>query len=203
MRKMIRGGLVMTVVLSVLTGVLYPSLITGMAGLLFPAQAAGSLVSVDGQVVGSALVGQPFARPEYFHGRPSNAGAGYDGTASSGSNLGPTSAKLRDRVASSVDSLRALEAVSGVVPIDAVTASASGLDPHISPAHAALQVARVAAARGVPADAISALVAAHTDGRQLGLLGEPRVNVLLLNIALDSAFQAAAAGARPDSLESK
>lgn len=199
MRAMLRAGLVMTVLLSVLTGLLYPGVFTPVARLLFPSQANGSLVEVDGRVVGSALIGQPFTRDEYFHGRPS--ATGYDGAASGASNLGPTSAKLRDRVAATVDSVRAREGSDAVVPIDAVTASASGLDPHITPAYAALQVDRVAAARGVAPELITQLLERHTEGRQLGVLGEPRVNVLLLNIALDSIYPRTASPVRPDSLE--
>lgn len=199
MRSMLRAGLVMTVLLSVLTGLLYPGVFTPVARLLFPAQANGSLVEVDGRVVGSALVGQPFIRDEYFHGRPS--ATGYDGSASGASNLGPTSAKLRERVAATVDSVRAREGAAAAVPIDAVTASASGLDPHISPAYATLQVNRVAAARGVAPELVTQLLERHTEGRQLGLLGEPRVNVLLLNIALDSIYPRAAVPVRPDSSE--
>lgn len=201
MRTAIRAGLVMTLLLSVLTGLAYPGTFTAVARTLFPAQATGSLVEHDGRVVGSALVGQPFSRAEYFHGRPSNAGAGYDGTASGGSNLGPTSAKLLGRVTEAVDSVRAREETAGAVPIDAVTASASGLDPHISPAYAALQVERVAAARGVSPEQVRAVLDRQTDGRQLGLLGEPRVNVLLLNIALDSLYPAALTAMRADTLE--
>jgi potassium-transporting ATPase KdpC subunit len=181
----LRAGIVLAGLLAVLTGLVYPALVTGIARSVFPAQAAGSLVEVDGRIVGSSLIGQPFTRTEYFQPRPSSAGAGYDAASSGGSNLGPTSAELRDRVADGVDSVRRREAVNSGIPIDAVTASASGLDPHISPANAALQISRVAQARGATPSAIEALVAEHTEGRQLGFLGEPRVNVLLLNIALD------------------
>lgn len=189
----------MTLVLCLITGLLYPGVVTGLAQLIFPRQANGSLVLVNGRVVGSALIGQPFSRPEYFHPRPSAAGSGYDGAASSGTNKGPTDVKLADTlIAARVDSAVLVEgAVKGRVPTDMVTASASGLDPHISPANARLQVARVAKARGVPADRLQILVDAHVEGRQFRLLGEPRVNVLLLNIAVDSAFTPAAA-ARPN-----
>jgi K+-transporting ATPase ATPase C chain len=185
-----RPAIVMTLLLCVLTGVIYPGVVTGLALALFPRQANGSLVEVNGRVVGSALIGQPFTQPYYFHPRPSAAGAGYDATASGGTNKGPTDAKLADTlIAGAVDSVvKNDHAIKGQIPSDMVTASGSGLDPHISPANADLQVARVAEARGVPAAAIGALVSRHTEGRQLGALGEPRVNVLLLNIALDSAF---------------
>lgn len=200
MRTALRAGLVMTVSLSILTGLVYPGTFTVIARTVFPAQASGSLVAYDGRIVGSALVGQSFTRDEYFHGRPSNAGSGYDGMASSGTNLGPTSGTLLGRVIAAVDSVRAREATASAVPIDAVTASASGLDPHISPAYAALQVARVASARGVAAEQVTAVLQRHTAGRQLGLLGEPRVNVLLLNIALDSLHPAASAATRADTV---
>jgi len=156
--------------------------------LLFPHQANGSLVVVNGRVVGSELIGQQFARAEYFHARPSAAGAGYDGSASSGTNKGPTDVKLADTlIAQAVDSEVKLDgAVKGRIPSDLVTSSGSGLDPHISPAGAELQVARVARARGLAETVVRTLVAGHTEGRTLGLLGDPRVNVLSLNLALDS-----------------
>jgi len=179
-------ALKITVLLAVLTGLIYPAVVTGLAQLIFPRQANGSLVEVNGKVVGSELLGQAFTKPEYFHGRPSAAGNGYDGTASGGSNLGPTSQKLIDRVRDDVKKFRAENPTfTGPLPADLVTASASGLDPHISPAAAEAQVARVAAARGASADAIHQLVTANNDGRQLGFLGEPRVNVLKLNLDLD------------------
>jgi K+-transporting ATPase ATPase C chain len=190
LRNQLRPAIVATLVLAVLTGLAYPGLVTALAQLIFPRQANGSLVTVDGRVVGSALIGQPFTRPEYFHPRPSAAGAGYDAAASAGTNKGPTDRELADSlIGPRADSLVAAGvAARGSIPTDMVTASASGLDPHISPANAALQVERVASARGVAAERVRAIVAAHTEGRQLGFLGEPRVNVLLLNIALDSAF---------------
>jgi K+-transporting ATPase ATPase C chain len=177
----------LTVVLTVLTGLVYPALVTGVAQLVFPQQAHGSLVTGDGRIVGSALIGQNFAKPEYFHPRPSAAGSeGYDASASSGSNLGPTSRKLADRVRASIAQYRHENGgYSGPIPADAVTASASGLDPHISPGNALIQAARVAMARGVTTDRVTALVDRHTEKPWLGFLGEPRVNVLELNLDLD------------------
>ena len=191
--KQIRPAIVMTLLLCVLTGFIYPGVVTGLAQVLFRRQANGSLVEVNGKVVGSALIGQSFTQPYYFHSRPSAAGAGYDGTASAGTNKGPTDTKLADTlIAQAIDSVvKNDQAVKGQVPGDMVTASASGLDPHISPENARIQVARVARARGAAPTAVRALVDAHTEGRQFGFFGEPRVNVLLLNIALDSAFAGA------------
>ena len=199
LRGNIRPALVLTLVLCVLTGLIYPGVVTGLAQLLFPAQANGSLVTVNRRVVGSALIGQSFTRPEYFHPRPSAAGAGYDAAASSGTNKGPTDRKLADTlIGARVDSAVAdLRVAKGAVPSDLVTASASGLDPHISPANAQLQVARVARTRGADSAAVRGLVDARTEGRQFGVLGEPRVNVLLLNIAIDSAFPMARVSATP------
>jgi K+-transporting ATPase ATPase C chain len=189
-RKLLRPAILMTLVLCALTGFVYPGIVTGIAQLVFPRQANGSLVSVNGKVVGSALIGQPFSQPYYFHPRPSGAGAGYDAAASAGSNKGPTDRKLADTlVAGRIDSLVAAgEVTKGQVPADMVTASGSGLDPHISPANAYLQVARVARARSADSAAVRRLVDSRVEGRQFGFFGEPRVNVLLLNIALDSAF---------------
>lgn len=188
--RAVRPAVALTALLMLITGVLYPGLVTGIAQLIFPRQADGSLIERDGNVVGSALIGQTFTSPAYFHARPSAAGAGYDGAASSGTNKGPTDRKLADTlIANAVaEALSKDGAVRGEIPTDMVTASGSGLDPHISPANADLQVRRIANARGAAVDAIRALVARHTEGRQLGFLGEARVNVLLLNLALDSAF---------------
>jgi K+-transporting ATPase ATPase C chain len=242
MFKELGPGFRLTLVFTVLMGLLYPAIMTGISELIFPKQANGSLVSVKGNVVGSSLIGQSFAKPEYFHPRPSAAGSGYDATASGGSNLGPTSAKLLhgttktddkskevvdfdgldDRIvhycvdndipyASSVpldqfkdshgdlDDVKLIKAFNdpnaplmftpkSPIPADAVTGSASGLDPHISPANAELQAGRVAKARGVSADQVKPLIAQFSDRADLGFLGEPRVNVLLLNVALDQRF---------------
>ena len=195
LRRQLRPAIVMTLVLCFITGFIYPGIVTGLAQTIFPHQAAGSLVQVNGKVVGSALIGQPFTQPYYFHSRPSAAGSGYDGVASSGTNKGPTDRKLADTlIAGAIDSAVKNDGVAkGKIPGDMVTSSASGLDPHISPANAALQVARVATARGLAPAAVQSLVNAHTEGRQFGFFGEPRVNVLLLNIALDSAITRTAA----------
>jgi len=180
-------GLRFMLLLTILTGILYPLLATGICQLVFYRQANGSMVTAHGRVVGSDLIGQDFTRPEYFHPRPSAAGdKGYDGLASGGSNLGPTSQKLVDRVKASVADFRKQNPdYHGAIPADIVTTSASGLDPHISVAAAEAQADRVAHARGVPPGRIRTLIAALTEGPDLGLLGEPRVNVLRLNLALD------------------
>lgn len=176
----------MTVVTTALLGIVYPLAVTALAQVIFPDKADGSLIKrADGTVVGSALIGQPFSLPGYFRPRPSAAGAaGYDAGASSGSNLGPTSRKLIERVKADVLKLQA-ENPGKPVPVDLVTTSASGLDPHISPAAAEFQVPRVARERGMSEDELRRVVAAHTSGRQFGLLGEPVVNVLELNLDLD------------------
>lgn len=186
-----------TLVTLVVTGLVYPLLVTGLAQVLFSARANGSMVADErGQVVGSALIGQGFTHPAYFHPRPSAAGAGYDATVSSGSNLGPTSRRLADRVARDVARLQQ-EQAAGRIPADLVTASASGLDPHVSPEAALWQVERVARARNVAPERVRAVVQAGVEGRDLGFLGEPRVNVLLLNLALDRQFGKPAAAPRP------
>ena len=242
MLKELGPGLRLTLIFTVLTGLLYPAVMTGVSELIFPKQANGSLVTVGGKVVGSSLIGQPFAKPEYFHPRPSAAGNGYDATASGGSNLGPTSAKLLHGTTKMDDKKNEVVDFDGIslrvvhycvdndipyessipldqfkdshgdlddvklikafnddktpllftpktpIPQDAVTASASGLDPHISPANAETQAARIAKARGVSADQLKQLIPQFTDIADLGFLGEPRVNVLMLNIALDQKF---------------
>ena len=194
--RQIRPAVVMTIALCAITGFAYPAIVTGAAQTLFRRQANGSLVEVNGKVVGSALIGQSFTQPYYFHSRPS--ASTYDATASGGVNKGPTDRKLADTLlAQNIDAVIAADgARKGEIPADMVTASASGLDPHISPANARLQVARVATARGTTPGAVQALVDAHTEGRQFGFFGEPRVNVLLLNIAIDSAFPRRGAGSR-------
>jgi K+-transporting ATPase ATPase C chain len=175
----------MTLATTILLGVIYPLVVTGLAQLIFPRQATGELIQSGGKTIGSHLIGQPFTLPGHFHSRPSTAGpAGYDGTASGGSNLGPTNKSLLDRVSASVETLHA-ENPNVPVPVDLVTSSGSGLDPDISPAAADFQVPRIARARGMSESDVRALVLKHTEGRQLGFLGEPRVHVLDLNLELD------------------
>ncbi len=180
----LRPTLVLLGGLTLLTGVAYPLAITGISQVLMPARAGGSLIEIDGKVVGSRLIGQNFTEPKWFHGRPSaTSAAPYDAASSSGSNLGPLSAKLIDRVKGDAEALKA-ETGAAMLPADAVTTSASGLDPHVSPAFARLQVKRVATARGLAPETLEALIVAGTRDRDLGFLGEPRVNVLELNLAL-------------------
>ena len=190
MWKQLLPAVRMTLTLTVLTGLLYPGVVTGLSQLLFPTAANGSLVQQNGRIIGSALIGQNFTRPEYFQPRPSAAGNdGYDPTASGGSNFGPTSQKLADRVKASVEKFhKENPQYTGPIPADLLTASGSGLDPHISPASASAQAPRVAKVRGVPPEQIQQLIAQSTEDRDLGFLGEPRVNVLRLNLALDDRF---------------
>lgn len=206
MFQQLRAAVVSVLVITILTGLIFPFVITGIARVIFPRQANGSLIEQDGKVVGSALIGQNFAAPGYFHPRPSNAGSGYDAANSSGTNLGPTSDKLIngihkktadgkddpgnfDGIKDLADAYRKENNLSATqdLPSDAVTRSASGLDPEISPANAALQIGRVAKQRGLGEDQVKKLVDDNTAGRQLGILGEPRVNVLKLNLAVDQA----------------
>jgi potassium-transporting ATPase KdpC subunit len=206
MLKQLRPAIVSVLVFTIFTGLIFPSVITMFAKAIFPHQAGGSLIEQNGRVVGSEIIGQNFTAPGYFHPRPSAAGSGYDASASGGTNLGPTSDKLINGIhkklpdgkddPSNFDGIKDLAAAyrtenglpgNAPVPPDAVTRSASGLDPHISPANAALQVGRVARARGLSEDQVEKLVAENTAGRQLGFLGEPAVNVLKLNLALDKA----------------
>lgn len=189
----IRPAVVMIALFTGVLGVAYPFAVTGVAQTVFSEQADGSLVrDKAGKVVGSALVGQTFAEPIYLHPRPSAAGDGYDASSSSGANLGPLNPDLIARVKADADALRA-ETGAAVIPADAVTASASGLDPHISPAYARLQAARIAQARGVAVQEVSKVIEQHVEGRTFGVLGQPRVNVLLTNMALDARFPRPAA----------
>lgn len=197
--SLLRPALVLLALFTVLTGLLYPLVVTGAAQALFPEEANGSLVRRHGQVIGSQLIGQRFEDPKYFWGRPSATGpAPYNAAASTGSNLGPSNPALAEAIAARVAALRAADPsqVSAPVPVDLVTASGSGLDPHLSPAAALYQVSRVARLRGVDAEKLRQLVTDHTEARTLGLFGEPRVNVLALNLALDQLTGASAPAPR-------
>jgi K+-transporting ATPase ATPase C chain len=188
-RKQLRPAILLTIVFIVVTGFVYPGVVTAVAKLVFPSQASGSLVTRNGHVVGSRLIGQQFSKPWYFHPRPSAAGSGYDATASGGTNKGPTDKKLADTlVAGAIAQAESAGLAKGNIPADMATSSASGLDPHISPANALLQVARVAAARGVDSSQVRDLALHYVEQRQFAFFGEPRVNVLALNLALDNAF---------------
>jgi len=186
LRKNLLVAALMTLVTTVLLGIVYPLVVTGLAQVIFPRQANGELIHENGKLVGSSLIGQPFTPAGYFHSRPSSAGNGYDAANSSGSNLAPTNKQLVDRVAASVKELRA-ENPTASIPADLVTSSGSGLDPDISPAAAEFQVPRVARERGMTEEAVREAVRKHTQDRQFGFLGEPRVNVLELNLELDRA----------------
>ena len=187
MKKNLLISLWMTIATTILFGLIYPLVVTGLAQLIFPHKANGQLIQKDGQIVGSTIIGQGFSNPGYFHSRPSAAGNGWDAANSGGSNLGPTNQKLIDRVKGDVATAQA-DNPGTPVPIDLVTTSASGFDPHITPAAAEFQLSRVAKARGTTIDQLRAVVARHSSGRQLGFLGEPTVNVLELNLDLDQQF---------------
>jgi K+-transporting ATPase ATPase C chain len=189
MKKNLITAVLMTVATTILLGIIYPLVVTGLAQLMFPKQADGQLIHKDGKIVGSSIIGQGFSGAGYFHSRPSSAGNGYDAANSNGSQFGPTNQKLIDRVKGDVATAQA-DHPGALVPIDLVTASASGLDPHITPAAAEFQLSRVAKERGTTVDRLRALVDQHTEGRQLGFLGEPRINVLELNLDLDHQFPA-------------
>ena len=187
MKKNLITAVLMTIATTILLGIIYPLVVTGIAQVVFPRQANGQLIQKAGNLVGSSIIGQGFSGPAYFHSRPSAAGNGYDAANSNGSQLGPTNEKLIDRVKADVSTAQA-ENPGTAVPIDLVTASGSGVDPHITPASAEFQLSRVAKERGTTVDRIALLVAKHTEGRQLGILGEPRVNVLELNLDLVQQF---------------
>lgn len=189
MKQILIPAVLFTLVITVLSGLVYPLVVTGLAQALFHHQANGSLIVANGKVVGSELIGQKFTKPEYFHGRPSAAGDGYDAANSGATNLGPTNQNLINRVRDDIKKFRQENPTyTGPIPADLLTSSASGLDPHISPASAYAQVDRVAKARGVAVDAVRQVVERHVEGRQLGIFGEPRVNVLALNLDLDKTF---------------
>lgn len=187
MKRNLLTAVLMTIATTILFGIIYPLLVTGIAQALFPAKANGQLIHIDGKTVGSAIIGQGFSGPGYFHSRPSSAGNGYDAANTNGSQLGPTNQKLIDRVKGDVATAES-DQPGTAVPIDLVTTSASGVDPHITPAAAEFQLSRVAKERGATVDRLRALVAKHTEGRQLGILGEARVNVIELNLDLDQQF---------------
>ena len=189
MKKNLITAVLMTIATTILLGLVYPLLVTGMAQVIFPKQANGQLIQQDGKTVGSRIIGQGFSGPAYFHSRPSAAGTGYDAANSAGSNFGPTNQKLIDRVKGDVASARA-DNPGQSVPIDLVTTSASGFDPHITPAAAEFQLPRIARGRGTTIEQVRAVLARHTEPRQLGVLGEARVNVLELNLELDKRFPA-------------
>jgi K+-transporting ATPase ATPase C chain len=192
MLKELKPAILITIVMTILTGIAYPLAVTALAQTIFHKQANGSLIERNGAVVGSELIGQNFTKPEYFHPRPSAAGTnGYDATSSGGSNLGPTNSALADRLKKDAAAFRKDNPdYTGPIPSDAITASGSGLDPEITPGNANAQAARVSKARGASLEAVASLIAANTQQRDLGVLGEPRVNVLKLNLALDQAFPA-------------
>jgi K+-transporting ATPase ATPase C chain len=187
MKKNLVTAVLMTIATTILLGIIYPLLVTGIAQALFPEKANGQLIHIDGKTVGSRIIGQGFSGPDYFHSRPSSAGNGYDAANTNGSQLGPTNQKLIDRVKGDVATAQS-DHPGTPVPIDLVTTSASGIDPHITPAAAEFQLSRVAKERGATVDRLRALVVKHTEGRQLGILGEPRVNVLELNLELDQQY---------------
>src|SRR5438552_2783644 len=191
MKKNLLTAVWMTIATTILLGIIYPLVVTGIAQIVFPAKANGQLIQRDGTIIGSRIIGQPFTGAAYFHSRPSAAGNGYDAANSGGTNLGPTNHKLIDRVKGDVKAAQA-ENPGASIPIDMVARSASGFDPHITPANAEFQLPRVARVRGISVEQVRAVVSKHTEGRQFGILGEPRVNVLELNLDLDQQFPSAA-----------